>query len=268
MEAKKPSSPEETSELEHPYFELQASWGITKHMGGLNATRELTELCHINKDKYVLVVGCGTGITPCYIAKRYSCRVVGIDISERMIDRSNERAKREGVEDRVEFRIADAQNLPFEDTLFDAVICESVNAFVEDKPRAVSEYVRVTKPGGYVGFNEVTWLETPPPELAEYMYHIMGAKFLTSNNGWKELLEDSGLTEMTARIYKTNALSQWTSEVRQIEFWEFLRAWSKFLVLLVKSSACRKFAKEALSMPKSIFSLFKYFGYGIYVGRK
>ena len=269
MENKKQLSPEEISEVEHPYFELQASWGMTKHMGGLKATGELIELCHINKGKYVLVVGCGVGITPCYLAKRYGCRVVGVDLSERMIDRSNERAKREGVGDRVECRVADAQNLPFEDALFDAVICESVNAFVEDRQRAASEYVRVTKPGGYVGLNECTWIKAPPPRLAEYLSRTLGgAEFPTCDNGWKELLEGSGLRETVARIYKTNALSQWINEVRQFEFLDFLRAWYRFLFLFIKSSACRRFAKEALTMPKSIFRVFKYCGYGIYVGRK
>jgi len=268
MENRKQLSPEEIPELQASYFELQAYWGTTKHMGGLKATRELAELCHMNKGKYILVVGCGVGITPCYLAKRCGCRVVGVDISGRMIDRSNERAKREGVEDRVEFRIADAQNLPFEDALFDAVICESVNAFIEDKQRAASEYVRVIKPGGYVGLNECTWIKAPPPELAEYLSRTMGAEFPTCDNGWKELLEGSGLRETVARIYKTNALGQWINEVRQLEFLDFLRAWYRFLSLFIKSSACRRFAKEVLTMPKSIFGLFKYFGYGIYVGRK
>jgi arsenite methyltransferase len=268
MESKNQLSPEVISELEHPYFELQASWGMTKHMGGLKATRELIELCHIDEGKYVLVVGCGVGITPCYLAKRYGCRVVGVDLSERMIDRSNERAKREGVEDRVEFRVADAQNLPFEDNIFDAVICESVLAFIEDKQGAVDEFAGVGKPGGYVGFNEVTWIKAQPSELAEYLSRTVGAEFLTCDNGWKELLEGSGLRETVVRIYKTNALSQWVNEVRQFEFLDFLRAWYRFLFLFIKSPACRRFAKEALSMPKSIFSLFKYFGYGIYVGRK
>ena len=268
MENKKQLSPEEISKVGTPYFELQAYWGMTKHMGGFKATRELVELCHINKDKYVLVIGCGVGITPCYLAKRHGCRVVGVDISAMMIDRSNKRARKEGVQDRVEFRVADAQALPFEDALFDAVICESVNAFVKDKQTATSEYVRVIKQGGYVGLNECTWLKAPPLELAEYLFRIMGAEFPTGNNGWKQLLEGCGLKEIVARSYKTNALSQWINEVRQIEFLDFVRAWYRFLLLCVKSSACRRFAKEALTMPKGIFSLFKYFGYGIYVGRK
>jgi len=267
MESKTQSSPEKMPVLEYSYFEVQAYWGMTKHMGGLRATEQLVELCHINQDRYVLVVGCGVGVAPCYLAKRYGCRVAGVDLSEKMVDRSKERAKREGVEKKVEFRVANAQNLPFEDATFDTVICESVNAFIEDKPRALSEYVRVIKPGGYVGINEVTWLRTPPQGLVAYLYRIMGAEFLTGNS-WKELLEGSGLRETMALVYKTNALSQWVNEVRQFEFLDFIRAWCRYLYMFIKSPAYRRFTKEALSFPKSIFSLFKYFGYGLYVGRK
>jgi ubiquinone/menaquinone biosynthesis C-methylase UbiE len=268
MKSKKQSSLEKMPEPENSYFEVQAYWGMTKHMGGLKATGKLVELCHINQDKYVLVVGCGVGVTPCYLAKRYGCRVVGIDLSAKMVDRSKERAKREGVDNRVEFSTADAQNLPFEDATFDAVICESVNAFIENKPRALSEYVRVIKLGGYVGMNEVTWLETPPQKLVAYLYRIMGAEFLTCNDGWKELLEGSGLKEVIALVCKTNAINQWINEVKQLEFSDFIRAWCRYFYMFIKSPTCRKFTKEALTFPKSIFRLFEYFGYGLYIGRK
>jgi len=267
MENKNQLPDKESPEVESPYFALQASWGITKHMGGLKATRELIELCHIDHSKYVLVVGTGTGVTPCHLAKSYGCRVVGVDLSEKMINRSNERAKREGVEKKVEFKVADALNLPFDGASFDALICESVNAFIEDKQRAISEYIRVIKPSGYIGLNEVTWLETPPTELADYLYRIMFARFLTYND-WQELLAVSGLKEIVARVYKTNALSQWIDEVRQIELLDFLRAWYRFFAMYTKSPSCRRFSKDALTIPRSIFSLFKYFGYGIYIGRK
>jgi len=216
MKSKNQSAPEK------PYFEVQAYWGMTKHMGGLKATEQLVDLCHITHDKYVLVVGCGVGVTPCYLAKKYGCRVVGVDLSPKMVERSKERAKREDVDNRIEFRVADAQNLPFKDATFDAIICESVNAFIDDKPKAISEYVRVIKPGGYLGLNEVTWLKTPPQELAAYLYRVMGAEFLSSDS-WKGLLEDSGLGEIVVRVNKTNALSQWTSEVRQFEFSDFIK---------------------------------------------
>lgn len=252
---------------EPSYFALQAYWGATKHMGGLKATEELVESCHIDRGKYVLEVGCGTGMTACYLAKRHGCRVAGVDISEGMIGWSTRRARRAGVEDRVEFRVGDAQNLPFEDALFDAVICESVTAFV-DMQRAISEYVRVTKPGGYIGLNEVTWIKAAPPQLVKYLSHATGkAEFLTSD-GWKELLEGSGLKDVVVRIYKVNALSQWMNEMRQFDSLDYLRAWSKFLSLYIRSSVVRKYVKELWPPPKSIFKFFEYFGYGIYAGRK
>ena len=268
MKNKKQVSREGKAKLKSYYFELQASWGLTKHMGGLEATKKLIEACHIDKDSYVLDVGCGVGITACYLAKEYGCKVVGVDLSEMMVKRSNERAKRKGVEGRVEFRVADAQNLPFEDGIFDAVISESVNAFMEDKQKAVSEYVRVIRPGGYMGFNEATWVETPPSELVEYLSRGLGeAKFLTPED-WKNLLESAGLADIVVRSYKTCAWRQWVSEVRQMNPRDYFGAWGKFLLLYFKSPAARKWVKEISIPPRSVFRIFKYFGYGLYVGRK
>lgn len=81
MTNKKQLSPEEVAAPEFSYFAIQSTWGATKHFGGLKATAELAELCHIAKDKYVLEVGVGAGLTPRYIAKKYGCRVVGVDLS-------------------------------------------------------------------------------------------------------------------------------------------------------------------------------------------
>lgn len=185
MENKKQSSPE----LEPSYFQLQAYWGATKHAGGIKSTRELIELCHIDKTKHILDVGCGVGTTPCHIAKTYGSRIVGVDISKKMVKWANQRAKREGVEDRVEFMVADAQNLPLKDNPFDIVIGESITAFLEDKQRGVTEYVRVTKPAGYVGLNEMVWTKTQPPtELVEYYTRTTGAKPETPK--WLERIVD------------------------------------------------------------------------------
>ena len=129
------------------FFDFAAEVGLTKHLGGLEATEKILELCHVGEGSYILDVGCGAGQSSCYIAKKHGCRVVGVDINEMMIERSKERAEREGVKDMVEFRVADAQDLPFADDVFDAVITESVTAFPEDKQMAVNEYARVTKPG-------------------------------------------------------------------------------------------------------------------------
>lgn len=256
-------------ELELSYFGVQAYWGVRKpHPGGFKATQELIELCHIDEDKYALDVGCGLGITPHYIAKNHGCKVVGIDISEEMIDKAKERTKKKHIKGGVEFRVADMQALPFEDNTFDIVIGESVAAFLGDKQKGINECIRVTKPGGYVGFNEVTWIETPPPaELAEYISRITGAK-LKSSDGWEGLLEGTGLKDIKVRTYEINAMRQFVDEIKYIGVRDFVRGWYKFLSLCIKSTAFREYLKEAWP-PKSIFkNYYQYLGYGIYVGRK
>jgi arsenite methyltransferase len=81
------------------YLDMQAYVGITKHNGGFGATDELLSLCHIADAQKVLDVGCGIGVGPVYIAKRHGCRVVGMDISEKMVEWSRRRAREERVED-------------------------------------------------------------------------------------------------------------------------------------------------------------------------
>ncbi len=252
------------------FFDFAAEVGLTKHLGGLGATEELIELCHIGEGKYVLDVGCGAGVTPSFIAKRYGCRVVGVDISEGMIERSEERARREGVADRVEFRVADAQELPFEGDLFDAVITESVTAFPEDKQRAVNEYVRVTKPGGYVGLSESTWLKVPPPpELVAWASQDLGAtvKPLTSGD-WVGLLEGAGLREIVVRTYEITTQNEARGILRRYGCRGMLGVLCRTLSLYARSPAYRRFVKEVRQDGVTPENLDEYFGYGIYVGSK
>jgi arsenite methyltransferase len=152
------------AEFKMTYLDLQAYAGVTKHMGAFEATNELLSLCHVKNAQEALDVGCGIGVGPAYMAKTYGCRVVGVDISEKMIEWSRQRAKQEVVEDGVEFRTADVLALPFEADRFDIVLCESVLTFIEAKLWAIRECVRVVKPGGHAGLNKTLWIEEPPPE--------------------------------------------------------------------------------------------------------
>ncbi len=255
---------------EQHFFDFAAEVGLTKHYGGLEATEELTELCHIDEGKCVLDVGCGVGQTPCLLAKKYGCNVVGIDINERMIERSKERAEAEGVTDRTEFRVADAQSLPFEDDAFDAVITESVTVFPEDKEKTVKEYTRVTKPGGYVGLSESTWLKSPPPpEILAWAAQDLGAhvKPLTSD-GWARLLEGAGLRDIVARTYEIEVRKETKTLVRRYGYGEMLRTLYRALILYARNPWYRRFVKDVRKTGIAPDSLVEYLGYGIYVGRK
>ena len=261
---------DEQTENEQHFFDFAAEAGLTKHFGGLDATEELVELCKIGEDSYVLDVGCGVGHTPCYLAKRHGCRVVGVDINMRMIERSRETAEREGVSEMTEFRVADAQELPFMDETFDAVITESVTVFPEEKQRAVREYARVTKPGGYVGLNEATWLKTPPPpEIIAWASQDLGAqvKPLTSDD-WVGLLEDAGLTETVVDVRGVKPRVEAKGLVRRYGYGGMLRSLCRALSLYLRNPSYRRFVKKVRKEGITPDNLEEYLGYGLFVGRK
>ena len=145
-----------SSDRAREYFDFLTDLGMTKHYGSMDATRELVELCRISDDQIVLDVGCGVGATPCFLVKTIGCRVIGVDLLEKMLEQSQARASKEDVEDGVEFTTADARKLPFKDNYFDAVILESVNVFFENKLETMHEYIRVTSSEGFVGLTEMT----------------------------------------------------------------------------------------------------------------
>jgi arsenite methyltransferase len=250
---------------EMSYFELQAFMGTTKHMGGFEATRELIELCHIGKDAYILDVGIGAGATASTLAKTVGCRVVGVDLREAMVALSTERARRDGVEDQVEFRVADARDLPFDDAAFDAVLCESVATFVEDKRRVVDELARVVKPGGYVGLNEEIWLKEPPPEVVEGVRTMWPVKpNVPTAEGWEALLRDAGLQDVVVNAHKVNPRREAT-QVKRYSLEDMLRMFWRTLVLYVKSAEFRVYMKKQRRVPRDVF---EYLGYAVLAGRR
>jgi arsenite methyltransferase len=247
------------------YFELQAYIGTTKHMGGFEATKELIDLCHIGKDTCVLDVGCGTGATASYLAKMVGCRVVGVDLRESMVALSTERAQKQGVADRVEFRVADVRDLPFDDATFEAVLCESVATFIEDKQRVVNELARVVKPGGYVGLNEEIWLKEPTPEVAERVRVMWPVKSnVPTSEEWRALLKGAGLQDVIVKAYKVDPRREAT-QVKRYTAGDMFRMFWRTLVLYVKSAEFRAYMEKQRRFPKGVF---EYFGYVVLVGRR
>lgn len=256
------------------FLDHQASIGISVHLGGLPATRRLLELCHVDQAGEVLDVGCGIGVGPAVIARTHGCRVVGVDLSPRMIQWARRRARDEGVEDRVSLMVADVLALPFEDDRFEVVVAESVLAFVADKERAIAEMVRVARPGSYVGLNEGFLLtETPPPRVAALARRI-GSEMVTLDR-WRELWDGSGLDERVVRTYRIDPARELRDRFRWVGlpllFAGALRAARQYLaepsvrpVLDTMAVALRAGADDDPKAPPPWAS----FGYGLFVGRK
>jgi len=247
------------------YFEFLAKVGLTKHLGSMEATRELIEQSHIERGQHVLEVGCGVGPTLVYLARELECRVTGLDLLEKMVQQARERVRAGGVENRVELVAADARRLPFEDGLFDAVIMESLNVFFEDKQQAMSEYVRVTRPGGYVGITEMTWLEPPSPEVKAYYRRVVYADALQAS-GWIELLEETGLEEVAGSAHPVSIPRESRGRLERYGCRGIARIMVQALALVFKDPSSRAFLQDVTgSLPQD---LTRNIGYGVYAGRK
>jgi len=100
----------------------------------------------------VLEVAAGTGVVTRQLASVLpaACAIVATDLNQPMLDTASEI----GTGGRpVQWRQADATQLPFDDGEFDAVVCQFGVMFFPDKPKAYAEAVRVLKPGGVFLFN-------------------------------------------------------------------------------------------------------------------
>lgn len=97
--------------------------------------------------RVVLEVGCGTGNISLALAGR-GARVVGLDVSAPMLAAAQARAREQGLF--LDWVRGQAGTLPFSGNSFDGVISILALDFVEDRPGAIGEMVRVLRPGGFL----------------------------------------------------------------------------------------------------------------------
>ncbi|WP_366555112.1 class I SAM-dependent methyltransferase [Aquibaculum sediminis] len=109
---------------------------------------ELCEALDLRAGHKVLDVAAGNGNVSLAAARRW-CQVVSTDYVPALLVRGRERAEAERLD--IEFREADAEELPFPDGVFDAVVSTFGVMFTPDQERAAAEMLRVCKPGGKIG---------------------------------------------------------------------------------------------------------------------
>jgi ubiquinone/menaquinone biosynthesis C-methylase UbiE len=162
---------------------------------------------------------------------------------------------------KVAFIVGDAQELPLGDDLFDVVLGEFVTGLMHDKERAVREYIRVAKPDGTIGLNEATWLKTPPPQaIIGFLDRTAGFKNeLFTSEGWKNLLERSGIKQIIAKTYRSETLGNPKEDLKDL-----IRSFPKVLYHLIRNPRFRAFIKMSIAAPDNLLDNF---GYGLYVGR-
>ena len=118
-------------------------------------------LAEIKESDTVLDLGSGSGFD-CFLAAKRAERVIGVDMTEEMINRSRKIAEQHGYKN-VEFVLGEIESLPIEDNTIDVVMSNCVINLSQDKKKVLSEAYRVLKPGGTMVISD-TALEKELPE--------------------------------------------------------------------------------------------------------
>jgi ubiquinone/menaquinone biosynthesis C-methylase UbiE len=134
------------------------------------------------KDREILEIACGTGRFTTLLADR-GANIVGLDISEPMLQQGRQRAGSAGVADRLELLRGDAERLPFPDDRFDAVLAMRFFHIADTPTTFLSEMRRVTR--------EQVVFDTFNDYSTRMLYNWalpMGSSLYTADevNGWVE----------------------------------------------------------------------------------
>jgi len=124
-------------------------------------------------EQRVLETACGTGIVSRALAGALPERasIVATDLNQSMLDFAAARAPAP----KITWRQANALGLPFEDSAFDAVVCQFGVMFFPDKQVAYREALRVLKPGGFFLFN--VWDRIEKNEVTHVITEAVAAMF-------------------------------------------------------------------------------------------
>ncbi|NUS15316.1 MAG: class I SAM-dependent methyltransferase [Streptomyces sp.] len=159
------------------YVDLLARVGETNRCpGGKRTVRDIARRLGVGPATRVLEIGANTGFTSIELAKITGCTAVGIDVNESAVSEARRNASRlgGGLADRIEFLVADACDIPFEDGEFDLLVCGGANTFIQQRERAFAEYWRVLRPYGFVSVTNLFYRTAPDPELTGDLADVLG----------------------------------------------------------------------------------------------
>lgn len=127
----------------------------------------LAEAADVRADEAVLDVAAGNGNATLAAARRHA-KVTSTDYVQSLLDKGRERARAEGLN--VQFQLADAEALPFDDASFDVVLSTFGVMFTPDHQTAAKEMLRVLRPGGRIALANWT-----PAGFIGRLFKVIGA---------------------------------------------------------------------------------------------
>ena len=153
--------------MHHGYYGKNGNYRLERRQAQVDLIEELLLWANCEQDspsQNIIDVGCGIGGSTLHLAQKFGSRATGITLSPVQASRAKERAAEAGLSDRVNFTVANALEMPFEDNTFDLVWSLESGEHMPDKAKFLAECYRVLKPGGKLIF--ATWCHRETNSLA------------------------------------------------------------------------------------------------------
>ena len=167
--------------------------------GGKKGTDWLIANGDFNKDKKVLEVACNMGTTAIGLAERFGCHIEGVDLDEQALAKAQKNISEAKLDNLIHVQRANAMKLPFADSSFDIVINEAMLTMLplEAKRKAVTEYFRVLKPGGFLLTHDVMLLEHNEAQILATLREVINVSITPlTKEGWKDLFKQAGFSNV------------------------------------------------------------------------
>ncbi len=172
------------------FFEAD-TWGGCIHPGGIGLTERLAWLAGIKKDSLVLDVACGKGMSPSFLTRQFHCRVLGIDISPKMIGQAIRHGLAQEAGERPAFLIGEAETLPIANDSVDVVLSECSFSLLKNKEQAAQEFWRVLREGGSLGIADF-YLQPSSSGLDRPVHFLPCLKGAETEDTYRTLLSRCG----------------------------------------------------------------------------
>ncbi|MGH1490092.1 MAG: class I SAM-dependent methyltransferase [Acidimicrobiales bacterium] len=180
--------------------------------GGTDTTDVLADRAGIGAGSRVLDVGCGLGGPAFHLAQTRRATVAGIDLVDLNIESATKRAAARGLSHQVEFRVANALDMPFADESFDVVFGQDAWCHVPGKAALIAECARLVRPGGAIAFSD--WLQVGPmdAEMSAEALSASATTELVDIAGYVALLAESGFVD----IWTDDTSAEFVQQYRQV----------------------------------------------------
>jgi SAM-dependent methyltransferase len=170
----------------------------------------------------VLDLGSGAGFDSFLAANKVGPegRVIGVDMTEEMIQKAEENAKK-GSYANVEFRLGEIENIPVEDGIVDVILSNCVINLSPDKAKVFQDAYRVLKPGGRLAISDIVATADIPEEyrsdLALYSACVSGALLISD---LEKIMTEAGFKDIQIKPKDESQafIREWDQDIPLEEF--------------------------------------------------